>query len=105
MKWLTGCNWLPERLRPGLDLVTEHLHLAKASETALTEFKKVQSRIFVINHWISAESIKAYLDDLLCKPGSSRGCVASLIESKDPEATHLQIATFTDCFMPLLVAG
>lgn len=86
-------------------MITEHLHLAKANETALTEFEKAQSPFFVVNKEISAESIKAYQDDLLCKPGSSRGCVASLIESKDPEATHLQIATFTARFMPLLVAG
>lgn len=105
LKWLTGWNWLPKRLRPVLDLVAEQFHLTKANETAYTELEKVQTCLVVVNMWISAESIKAYHDDHLCKPGSSRGCIASLIESKDIETTRIQTDAFTVRFMPLLAAG
>src|SRR5208282_2301484 len=54
---------------------------------------------------MSADSIKAYLDDFLCKPGTSRGCLASLIESKDTDAKQLDANSFTELFLPIIVAG
>jgi cytochrome P450 len=54
---------------------------------------------------MSAESVKAYLDDFLCKPGSSRGCLASLIESNDSDAGQLEAADFTVLFLPVIVAA
>jgi cytochrome P450 len=54
---------------------------------------------------MSAESVKAYLDDFLCKPGSSRGCLASLIQSNDSEASQLEAADFTVLFLPVIVAA
>jgi cytochrome P450 len=54
---------------------------------------------------MSAESVKAYLDDFLCKPGSNRGCLASLIESNDSEASQLESADFTVLFLPVIVAA
>ena len=57
------------------------------------------------NLQISANSVKAYVDDFLCKPGSSRGCLASLIESNDPDAKQLNAAAFSALFIPLITAG
>lgn len=54
---------------------------------------------------MSADSIKAYLDDFLCKPGTSRGCLASLIESKDTDANQLDANSFTELFLPIIIAG
>jgi cytochrome P450 len=54
---------------------------------------------------MSAESVKAYLDDFLCKPGSSRGCLASLIQSNDSDASQLEGADFTVLFLPVIVAA
>ena len=54
---------------------------------------------------MSAESVKAYLDDFLCKPGSSRGCLASLIESNNSDASQLEAPDFTVLFLPVIVAA
>lgn len=87
-------QWIPESLRSSLRRLISALPSAKGRQGATLEFES-----------ISSESVKAYLDDFICKPGSSRGCLASLIESKDEDASQLNAAAFTELFVPLLVSG
>ena len=54
---------------------------------------------------MSSDSVKAYLNDFLCKPGSSRGCLASLIGNKNTEINQLDAAAFTALFKPVVIAG
>jgi cytochrome P450 len=54
---------------------------------------------------MSADSIKAYFEHVQCKPGSARGCLASLLKDKSKDTKAVDAATFTAMFLPVIIAG
>jgi hypothetical protein len=90
------------------DVLVKYFGLPSTSETdeARDELQKVNrySKRKLIQ--ISDESIAAYLEDIQGKPGSKRGCLASLLNPNDKENPFVApVETITKAFIPLMRSG
>jgi hypothetical protein len=95
---------IPSFLKLVVNNVQKFMPSGKKQQKALRSLKDVSNKCAQLNQ-ISSDSVKAYLDDFLCKPGSSRGALATLIESKDAGVVDLDAKAYTSLFLTLIPSG